>query len=48
VAGLADAGDVLLGQFAVRAIDELPELARVNEERVLTAVTELDVLLGAG
>jgi len=43
VVGAGDAGDVLVGQLAVRMVHHPPELAGVNEEHLAAAVT-----VGAG
>ena len=45
--GVGDAGNVLVGQLAMRAVRHATHLARVNEEHVAAAVTELAVLLVA-
>src|SRR5262249_34744296 len=47
VAGVSDAGDVFVGQLAVRAVYHTAHLACVNKEHVATTITELAVLLVA-
>src|SRR5206468_2998698 len=44
VVGVGDAGDVLVGQLAVRAVHHAAELAGVDEEYVAPAVAERAVL----
>ena len=46
--GAGDLGDVLVGQFAVDAVDQRAQLAGVDEQRLAAPVAEPAVLLVAG